>query len=65
MEKIKKHNKLINRLLLLVNYFMWAKALHGLILNNYEPYWIFWILGSYFFMMYLIIERIDKESIYD
>jgi hypothetical protein len=60
-----KHNILKNRLLLLVNYFMWAKALHSFIFNNYEPYWIFWILGSYFFMTYLIIERIGKESIYD
>jgi hypothetical protein len=60
-----KHRILINRLLLLINYFMWAKALHSFIFNTYEVYWIFWILGSYFFMVYLIIERIGKESIYD
>jgi hypothetical protein len=65
MEKTKKHNKLINRLLLLVNYFMWAKALHSIIFNSDELYFIFWIYASYFFSIYLIIERIGKESKYD
>jgi hypothetical protein len=60
-----KNNILINRLLLLINYFMWAKALNSIIFNSNELYFPFWIIGSYFFMVYLIIERIGKESIYD
>ena len=43
---------------------MWAKALNSFIFNTYEVYWIFWIIGSYFFSIFLLFE-IDKETIYD
>jgi hypothetical protein len=59
-----KHNVLINRLLLLINYFMWAKALHSFIFNTYEIYWPFWIISSYLFSIFVLFE-IDKETIYD
>jgi hypothetical protein len=60
-----KHSILINRLLLLINYFMWAKALNSIIFNSDELYFIFWIFASYFLSVFLIIEIIGKESIYD
>jgi hypothetical protein len=59
-----KHNILINRLLLLINYFMWAKALNSIIFNSDEFYFIFWVYASWFLSIFLIIE-INKESKYD
>jgi hypothetical protein len=59
-----KHNVLINRLLLLINYFMWAKALHSIIFNSDELYFPFWIMGSYIFSVFIFF-LIGSETIYD